>query len=162
MKNEEFRMKNNEWRLQIAGVWRNPKAKEFLGDLARENGVFDKIDYLGFVDDMKSLYQDASVFVLSSRYEGFGLVLIEAMSQGCACVACDYNGRQSEIITTKEEGLICKVDDVKNLALSIKKMIEDEQYRSIVQKNAITRSHYYNMNNTMERWEDLLRRVCIS
>ena len=162
MKNEKFRMKNSEWRLQIAGVWRSQKTKDYLDSIAKEYGVFDNIDYLGFVEDMKSLYQEASVFVLSSRYEGFGLVLIEAMSQGCACVACDYKGRQSEIITSEEEGLLCEIDNVDVLAKAIKETMEDEQYRKMVQKNAIIRSNYYDMNNTMERWEELLRRVCIS
>lgn len=162
MKNEDFIMKNNGWRLQIAGVWRSQKTKDYLDSIAKEYGVFDNIDYLGFVEDIKSLYKEASVFVLSSRYEGFGLVLIEAMSQGCACVACDYKGRQSEIITSEEEGLLCEVDNVDVLAKAIKEIMEDEQYRKMVQKNAVIRSNYYDMNNTMERWEELLRRVCIS
>ena len=98
MKDDSFKNKYSGWRLQIAGVWRDPKTREYLDGIAKECGVLDQIDYLGFVDDMKPLYQNASIFVLSSRYEGFGLVLIEAMSQGCACVACDYHGRQREII----------------------------------------------------------------
>ena len=56
------------------------------------------IEFLGFQKDMESLYKKSEIFVLSSRYEGFGLVLIEAMSQGCAPVACDYKGRQREIL----------------------------------------------------------------
>ncbi len=56
------------------------------------------IEFLGFQKDMESLYKKSEIFVLSSRYEGFGLVLIEAMSQGCAPVACDYKGRQGEIL----------------------------------------------------------------
>ena len=62
----------------------------------------DSVEFLGFKKDVEKLYQDASIFVLSSRYEGFGLVLIEAMSQGCACIACDYKGRQREIIAPNE------------------------------------------------------------
>ena len=91
-------MRRGGWKLQIAGVWREDSSKEYLLGIAREHGVDDLVEFLGFVDDMQSLYQRASVFVLSSRYEGFGLVLIEAMSQGCAPVACDYKGRQREII----------------------------------------------------------------
>lgn len=86
------------WKLVIAGVWRNPETRTYLDSIAKECGVLNKIEYTGFVEDMQKLYAESSIFVLSSRYEGFGLVLIEAMSQGCACVACDYKGRQSEIL----------------------------------------------------------------
>ena len=68
---------------QKRGVWRSEKYH---------------IEFLGFQKDMESLYKKSEIFVLSSRYEGFGLVLIEAMSQGCAPIACDYKGRQREIL----------------------------------------------------------------
>lgn len=158
MRNEEFKKCHPDWRLKIAGVWRNPREKEFLDDIAKECGVTDSIDYLGFVKDMESLYKQSSIFVLSSRKEGFGLVLIEAMSQGCACVACDFNGRQSEIITSEKEGLICAVDDVDALACCIKRMIEDQHYREIVQKHGIQRSYYYSIDNTMNRWDSLIQK----
>ena len=85
------------WKLRIAGVGGDERLN-YLKNLCKENEVEDSVEFLGFVNDMQSLYQRSSVFVLSSRYEGFGLVLIEAMSQGCAPVACDYKGRQREII----------------------------------------------------------------
>ena len=68
---------------QKCGVWKSEKYH---------------IEFLGFQKDMESLYKKSEIFVLSSRYEGFGLVLIEAMSQGCAPIACDYKGRQREIL----------------------------------------------------------------
>ncbi len=85
------------WRLQIAGTG-SDESLEYLNQLCKENGVEDTVDFLGFRTDIEELYKQSEIFVLSSRYEGFGLVLIEAMSQGCACVACDYHGRQREII----------------------------------------------------------------
>ena len=85
------------WRLQIAGTG-SEESLNYLKGLCKENGVQDYVEFLGFQKDIEKLYQKASIFVLSSRYEGFGLVLIEAMSQGCACIACDYKGRQKEIL----------------------------------------------------------------
>lgn len=132
------------------------------------------IEFLGFQKDIEKLYQEASIFVLSSRYEGFGLVLIEAMSQGCACVACDYKGRQREILSplqgdslkvngysdhgieATENGILCEPEDVEALAEAIKKMIEDDEYREGIRANAIERSKYYSIENTMDRWEKYL------
>lgn len=93
---------NYGWKLQIAGTG-SEESLNYLKQLCKENGVEDSVEFLGFKKDVEKLYQDASIFVLSSRYEGFGLVLIEAMSQGCACVACDYKGRQREIIAPLEK-----------------------------------------------------------
>lgn len=98
------KIQDEGWKLVIAGVWRKPETRTYLDGIAKECGVLDKIEYTGFVEDMQKLYAESSIFVLSSRYEAFGLVLIEAMSQGCACVACDYKGRQREILTPQGQG----------------------------------------------------------
>lgn len=169
-------MRRGGWKLQIAGVWREESSKDYLIGIAREHGVDDLVEFLGFVDDMQSLYQRSSVFVLSSRYEGFGLVLIEAMSQGCAPVACDYKGRQHEIINPSsvlpqgeeehsaavsefcvcDNGILCEPDNAEQLAAAIARMISDDKYRMSVQQNAISRSRYYSIENTVGRWEQLL------
>lgn len=97
-----FKIREEGWKLQIAGTG-SDESLNYLKQLCIENGVEDFVVFLGFRKDVEKLYQDASIFMLSSRYEGFGLVLIEAMSQGCACVACDYKGRQREIIAPLEK-----------------------------------------------------------
>ena len=172
-------MRRGGWKLQIAGVWREDSSRDYLLGIAREHGVDDLVEFLGFVEDIQSLYQRSSVFVLSSRYEGFGLVLIEAMSQGCAPVACDYKGRQREIINPssvfpqgEEElsdavsggcvcnnGILCEPDNAEQLAVAIARMISDDKYRMSVQQNAISRSRYYSIENTIDRWEQLLNKV---
>ena len=147
--------KASGWKLQIAGGSRKDGLK-FLKDLCAEKDVTDSVEFLGYREDITPYYRDASIFVLSSRYEAFGLVLIEAMSQGCACIACDYKGRQSEIITTKEEGLVCNPDDVSSLSDALYKMISDDSYREKTQSNAIKRSKAYSLDNIMERWYQIL------
>lgn len=196
---------NYGWKLQIAGTG-SEESLNYLKQLCKENGVEDSVEFLGFRKDVEKLYRDSSIFVLSSRYEGFGLVLIEAMSQGCACVACDYKGRQREIMSPTptlprregdssieslslgtrnmkpdarlcrfrsydgertrnlpveacETGILCEPDDVESLAAGIQKMIEDDEFRESVRKNAIERSKYYSIVNTMDRWESLFKQV---
>lgn len=164
------------WKLQIAGSG-SEKSLNYLKQLCKVNGIEDSVEFLGFRKDVEKLYQEASVFVLSSRYEGFGMVLIEAMSQGCACVACDYKGRQREIMCPEgqgsmfnvqssnnkvelcETGILCEPDDVEALAEAMKKMIEDDEYRESVRAKAIERSKYYSIENTMDRWETLLKQI---
>jgi glycosyltransferase involved in cell wall biosynthesis len=171
---------NYGWKLQIAGTG-SEESLNYLKQLCKENGVEDSVEFLGFRKDVEKLYRDTSVFVLSSRYEGFGLVLIEAMSQGCACVACDYKGRQREILNPANDqpsetrnlnpetlnrkfeacdnGILCEPDNVDALADAMVKLITDDDYRESVRKNAIERSKYYSIENTIDRWEKLLDEV---
>jgi GalNAc-alpha-(1->4)-GalNAc-alpha-(1->3)-diNAcBac-PP-undecaprenol alpha-1,4-N-acetyl-D-galactosaminyltransferase len=144
-----------EWKLEVAGKDSNGSS-EYLKKLCVDNHVFNRIAFLGFRKDIDALYREASVFVLSSRYEGFGLVLIEAMSQGCACVACDYKGRQGEIITNDKDGLLCEPESIDDLAHAMEKLILDDEYRKILQKNAIERADFYNVNHIISMWERLM------
>lgn len=183
-----------DWWLKIAGTGKQENFEYLMNLLPDGNWIHNEddddnhkdwiwrsekyhIEFLGFRKDMEKLYQEASIFVLSSRYEGFGLVLIEAMSQGCACVACDYKGRQREILSPlhgdslkvnghsdhgiemTENGILCEPDNVEALVEAIKKMIENDDYRENVCKNAIERSKFYSIENTMGRWDRLLHDV---
>ena len=147
-----------EWKLKIAGRG-NENSITYLKKLCKDYGVEDSVEFLGFVSDMKSLYEKASVFVLSSRYEGFGMVLIEAMSQGCACIACDYKGRQREIIQNESQGLCCEPDNVDALVNTLQRMIFDDNYRESVRPNAIERSKFYSISNVVDRWESLFNKI---
>ena len=89
---------------------------------------------MGYSPDVINKVSEARFLVFTSDYEGFGMVLIEAMSQGCACIACDYKGRQKEIIEDERQGLLCPPDDVDALASSLDRMITDVSYRKICQK----------------------------
>ena len=150
---------------QKCGVWRSEKYH---------------IEFLGFQKDMESLYKKSEIFVLSSRYEGFGLVLIEAMSQGCAPIACDNKGRQMEIIGDPpksslnredfqkdhlkicENGILCEPENVGDLSKALGKMIKDYDYRKQVQRNSLERSKYYSLDNCIHRWEEYLLKDVIT
>ena len=83
------------------------------------------------------------------------------MSQGCACIACDYKGRQAEIINDEKCGILCRADDVDELAKSIDKMLSDENYRKTACKAAIERSRYYDLDKTMIRWNDIIKKILV-
>lgn len=147
-----------EWSLKIAG----DGSKEdfiFLKDKAIENSVVEKTEFLGYRTDMLHLYQPAAIYVLSSRSEGFSMSLIEAMSQGCACVATDFKGRMKEIITTDSEGILCNPEDADALALGMEKLIVDDDYRVKLQQNAINRSEYFSLDHIIGMWENLLSKI---
>ena len=147
-----------DWKLVIGGL-DSHGAQKYLMSIVREKQIEDQVEFPGYQEDMQPLYQSASIFVLSSRYEGFGMVLIEAMSQGCAPIACDYKGRQQEIITNENEGLLCPPEDPVALSQAMARMIDDEDYRQTVQKHAIARSKHFSLDRIMDKWETIFKQI---
>lgn len=142
-----------DWELQIFGPGEQENV-DYLASLLDKN--VDNVMFMGQTFNIKQIYQYASILVSSSRYEGFGMAIIEAMSQGCACVVSDYRSRQREIIRDYSEGLICKADDVMSLMDGIRRMIVNDNYRMTVQKNSLSRAKYYSLNRIMTIWKSLL------
>lgn len=145
-----------DWKLVICGQDSNGSIK-YLESIAREKSIDHQVELYGFQEDMLPLYKKSSIFVLSSRSEGFGLVLIEAMSQGCAPVVCDYKDRQKEIITNEQEGIICPTEDPVALSKAMARMIDDEPYRKMVQQKAISRSKHYGLDRIMDIWDTIFK-----
>ena len=146
------------WQLKIAGK-ETPEALDYLKGLCQKCHVDKSVEFLGFRKDIGELMQQASIFVLSSRYEGFGLVLIEAMSQGCACVAADYKGRQREIIGEESNGLLCPTEDAKPLAEKMQYLISHPEERLHMQCNAVERSKMFATERVVDRWEQMLNHI---
>ena len=146
------------WKIMIAGD--GPEIeKAFLIDLCKQNGVEDVVEFLGYRTDMKELYQRASIYCLSSRSEGLPMVLIEAMSQGCAPVACENLDRTKEIITCEKEGLLFKTADVNDLASQLSIMITDSEKRKEIQFAAVKRSEAFLLERIIEKWELMLNEI---
>lgn len=147
-----------DWTLKVAGLG-SEQTINFLKSFLTSSPAKKQTEFLGYSKDMLSLYRQAAVYVLSSRSEGLPMVLIEAMSQGCAPVATANMGRTAEIITSEKEGIICKAEDVDDLARSIDRMIDDEAYRLEVQRKAIQRSKFYSQEHIINMWEELFRKT---
>lgn len=147
------------WTLQIAGVGTDEQ-RLFLQDMASNNHIEpSQFQLLGFRADIEELYRKSEIFVLSSRYEGFGLVLIEAMSQGCACLSTDYKGRQSEIILNEREGITCRPESVDELAAGLERLLSDDCLRKDIQTNAIEGSKRFGVEVIVAKWDVFIRNI---
>lgn len=151
-------MSNNNWRLFLAGAGRE-ESITFLKNMCKEYGVDDLIDFIGFRKDVIDYFRKSSIFFLSSRAEGLPMVLIEAMSQGCACVATDFKGRTREILTHDEIGLLAEPEDYKTLAKHLRLVMGNDELREKMQYNAVERSKYYMLDNVIDMWELLIKEV---
>ena len=147
-----------QWNLKIAGAGTESDQTKML-KIIQEYGITDRVELLGYKKNIEEIYKQSEIFVLSSRYEGFGLVIIESMSQGCACIAADYKGRQSEIITDGFDGLICKTEDVNDLADKMDILIKNTEFRVKLQQNAIKSVSRFSIDEYAKKWNILINEI---
>ena len=151
-----------DWQLKIVGRRNFGGGKDdpsLLDKKVAEFHLEKRVHFLGFCSDMKPLYRRSSIFAFPSRYDGFGMALIEAMSQGCACVACDFKGRQSEIISCDNEGVLCNPDDINALANALDGVICNKDLRLKLQKGAVSRAEDFSLDIIIKRWYELFKKI---
>ena len=99
--------------------------RQRLQALIEENDVTDSVTLEGPAADIGSDMAEASVFVLSSRFEGFPLILLEAMSKGMGVVAFDCPTGPADIVDDHRNGILVPPEDVEALAHGIREIVED-------------------------------------
>lgn len=123
-----------DWDLALPGLLPERAEAGLSGqdivDRARTAGLAGRVILPGHVGNMPDWYRAADLFVLSSRFEGFPNVLVEAMSQGCACVSFDCDTGPRDIITDGVDGLLVPADDPAALAVAMGRAMADEALRA--------------------------------
>lgn len=145
-----FAQKNQEWKLDIVG---DGPEKDMLQQMILENQMEERITLHPFTNDIQQYYSSASIYVLSSRWEGMPLVLVEAMSHGLPIIA-------SDLPTCKEVlgdfGLFFKNGDIQELA----QRLEDATHLDWQKKSdeAITIAQRFDINEITKQWKQLLEK----
>lgn len=124
--------KHPEWKLHIIGNASSSSLKYLQALIEDENSV----EFFPFTPSIEDKYSEASIYCLSSRYEAWGLVAVEAMSRGCATIACNFRGRQAEFIQDGQTGILCEPDNIEDLANKLENLISNENLRLTLQGNA--------------------------
>lgn len=112
-------------------VGHSPRQQAALELIARENGTTDALHLLGRPDpaELHRLYRAADALVFPSRYEGFGLPPLEAMSAGCPVITTDVPV-VNESVRDGENGLLAPYDDSQGLAAAILRLLDDPALRA--------------------------------
>lgn len=142
-----------DWKLRVVGDGEDRKKLE---ERARQDGIAASVLF-GPSDDIKREYLESSVFVLSSRYEGFGLVLAEAQAAGVPMVSFNCKCGPSEIITEGEDGFLVELGDIRAMADKIQMLMDDADLRVRMGAAARRNSERFAMSAIMPQWAVLLR-----
>ena len=114
-----------DWNLQIYG---DGSERESLLRLARDLGILHSVQLHGFTINIERCYSAASFFVCSSRYEGFGLVLVEAKAMGLPLISFDCRCGPSEIVRDGVDGVLVPAQSVVKLSEAMQALMSDREY----------------------------------
>lgn len=146
--------KHPDWRLDIFG---EGSLREELQRQISGKGLERVITLHPSTPHIMEEFLQSSIYVMSSRFEGFGLVLTEAMACGLPCVSFDCPYGPSDIITHGEDGVLVEKDKVEQLAEGINYLIENGDERKRYGRNAAINAKRFQCNNIMINWSNLLK-----
>ncbi|HEX3140526.1 MAG TPA: glycosyltransferase, partial [Rhizobacter sp.] len=129
--------------------------------LAQALGVADSLEWLAPTPDVERHYREAAVFVLSSRYEGMPLALLEAQALGVPAVAFDCPTGPGEIVTA-QTGRLVAPGDVDALAAALVELLSSPPLRAQMGQAAIERNRaVFSAREHERRWAALVRDVAL-
>ena len=153
---QEIHAENPEWQLEIYGKF---DASEGLESLAKSLQIEESVRFFEPQKNIMDNYLQSSIYVMSSRFEGFGMVLIEAMACGIPCVSFDCPFGPSDIITNEVDGFLVENGDTKAFAEKLNLLIEDAELRIKMGKNAKENVKRFLPENIMLQWDELFKSV---
>lgn len=141
-----------DWKLELYG-----KANETL--LNTDNLKKKNIHHFPPERNILEKYMESSIYVMSSRFEGFGMVLIEAMACGVPCISFDCNYGPSDIIYNNEDGYVVENGNIETLANKILKLIENEELRAVMGQNAKKNVRRFAPEVIAVQWDKLFKEI---
>ena len=146
----------SDWTLHLYGTGPD---EQLLKEIIENNNV--KGVYLHApVKNIKDAYIDASIYVLPSRFEGFGMVLIEAMACGLPCVSFDCPCGPADIIKNDIDGFLVPINQEDLLIQKITLLMENNKLRESMGLEAKKNVSRYSVENVCNEWDILFKKLC--
>lgn len=144
----------NDWQLEIVCGYGDYTALE---QEARDMGLHN-VTCTGPTKDVQGKMSSAAIFALSSRFEGFGLVITEANTCSVPVVSYDCPCGPNEIITDGYDGLLVEPENVEQFAEKLLFLMRDGKQRTRMGYNAYQSAHRFSMDTIMPQWIDLIEK----
>jgi glycosyltransferase involved in cell wall biosynthesis len=152
-----------DWDIDICGKdGYDDNYSQRLKKVVNELGLDNRVRFIGFHNDIDRVMREHAVFCLSSDNEGFPNVLSEAMAMGCACVSFDIVTGPREIIIDGLDGIIVEDQNVEELSLALKSILENKKMRYYFGMKACENSRRFRSDVIVNKWEQLLNSIIIA
>jgi glycosyltransferase involved in cell wall biosynthesis len=129
--------------------------REKLIKMAKESDFAKDIEFLGFQKNPFKYMKKSSLFVLSSLYEGFPNVLLEAMALGLPIVSTNCPSGPSEILDDKKSGLLVPVKDEHALAKAIVDLLTNRKLKDNLSREAKIRAQFFALTKIIEQYRSI-------
>ena len=146
--------KHIDWTLQLYGAGNKEQYQSLMEKYQLKNCFINPP-----TPDIEQKYCDSSIFVLSSKNEGFGMVIIEAMACGVPPVSYDCPCGPKDIITDQEDGLLVENGNISMLAEKIIYLIENDDIRKEMGRLARIKSQQFLIDNIGKKWDELFNHL---
>lgn len=148
----QIHKKYPNWILDIYG---EGTLKEELQNLIVHEGLIGLVNLRGVTDQVLEEMRHSSFFVSSSRFEGFSMVLVEAMSQGLPCVSFNCPNGPADIIINEDNGILVPNQDENALCKGMERLIEDRNLRIKMGKSAYVSIEKFEIGTIVAQWKQL-------
>ncbi|TIC87400.1 glycosyltransferase family 4 protein [Nocardioides sp. GY 10113] len=145
-----------DWQLRIYGD--GQQAADLAAQVAAL-GLTDHILLPGVTDRFEEELAASSILGMSSRWEGLGMVLLEAMSKGVPPVAFDCPEGPRQVISDGENGLLVPEGDVPALTEALRRVMDDADLRSRLGAGALASARRFETGSVMDRWVELIDEI---
>jgi glycosyltransferase involved in cell wall biosynthesis len=147
-----------EWQWHIFG---DGPERKVLEEKIAEYGLENNVILMGYSDNVYKKYREYSLYVMSSRHEGFPMVLIEAKSNNLPIISFECKCGPRELIIEGENGYLVPCFDVEKMANRIIKLIGNEEKMKEFSKKASDGLSNLAIDNIVQKWEQLFNEVLI-
>lgn len=141
-----------DWKLEI---WGSGGCQDELTNLIHRLNLQDSVFLKGYSPDVISKMADASIFALTSVFEGWGLVIVEAMSVGLPVVAYQCPCGPKDIISDAADGFLVPPGEEQLFARRLSELMNDSNLRKQMGGNAILKSQTYHIEHIAQSWMEL-------
>lgn len=155
-----------DWKLKIYG--KGPFEKKLV-DLLKEHDLKESVEILPGTKNVVGVLNESSIFVMTSRYEGYANMLVEAMSCGMPVISYNWLMGANDIIDDGINGTIVKLknrysyfnsndnhENIENLAAALEDLMLNEKKCEVYSQNAIKIIDSRNVNTIMKKWEEII------
>ena len=142
---------NDGWVLEIVGE--GPE-QQMYENIIKNNNIGHRVKISPFTNNIQKHYANASVYVLSSRWEGFGLVLIEAMSHGLPIISSSLPVTQ-ELLANTDTSLFFESEDIDDLATKMEQIVYGNNWGKMNEKT-LDYHKQFNIDHIISKWEQVI------
>lgn len=142
-----------DWILQIVG---EGEEEENLTNFVKENNMNKNIEFVKPTENIGEYFKNASIFALTSRNEGFGMVILEAMSFGVPCISFDCPSGPRDLISG-ENGFLIENNNTDEFVKKFKLLIEDYELRVNLGQKSYEMAQSWDNEHIVREWIDLFR-----